>query len=96
MGLEGERREERTPAEWFAEAMRWYVQGHQACAFCQGQHCVFRSAYGSRVEYHCTSCDFSVCQDSATGRAYATPGGAAQPPAALLPAEKLWEARSSG
>jgi hypothetical protein len=72
---------ERTPAEWFAEALRWYVQGHQGCACCHAQHCVFRSEYGLRTEYYCTACDFSACHDGATDRYFATPG---EPPGLLL------------
>src|SRR6266568_2548156 len=94
---QGEKRTEKTAAEWFAEAMRWYVQGHQGCAYCRASHCVFRSVYGARVEYYCTACDFSACQDEATGRAFATPGEQGdRPPAALLGAEELWEARAQG
>src|SRR5262249_60368835 len=29
---------ERTPLEWFREAARVYVEGHQACIWCGGRH----------------------------------------------------------
>jgi hypothetical protein len=63
-----------SPAEWFAEAMRWYVEAHQGCPCCGSQHCVFRSEWGPRVEYYCSSCDFSACQDRQTGHCYAALG----------------------
>ena len=43
---------QRTAEEWFAEASRWYVEGHQGCPSCHAAHCVFRSEWGARVEYH--------------------------------------------
>jgi hypothetical protein len=59
---------ERTAAEWFAEARRWYIEEHQGCPRCQARHCVFRSQWGQRVEYHCTACDFSTAHDGQTSR----------------------------
>jgi hypothetical protein len=64
----------RTAEEWFAEAVRWYLEGHQGCPCCRSQHCVFRSRWGTRIEYYCTSCDFSVGQDAASQRCTATGG----------------------
>jgi hypothetical protein len=51
------------PEEWFSEAARWYLEGHQGCPCCRQQHCVFRSQWGWRIEYYCTACDFSVSLD---------------------------------
>lgn len=65
---------ERTAVEWFEEAERWYVEGHQGCACCGRQHCVFRSEWNQRVEYYCSVCDFSACHDAATGRCFAVVG----------------------
>ena len=59
-----------TADQWFAEASRWYVEGHQGCPSCHGAHCVFRSEWGARVEYHCTACDFSACRDAESGRSF--------------------------
>ena len=70
MGLNAER----TAVEWFEDAARWYVEGHQGCVRCGGQHCVFRSEWGARVEYHCSACDFSVCFDGDTERYFAAEG----------------------
>jgi hypothetical protein len=96
MGREAHKGPNRAPMEWFVEATRWYVQGHQGCACCRGQHCVFRSAYGPRVEYYCTACDFSVCHDQQSGLYFATPGEQTeQAPGALLGAEELWEVRAA-
>jgi len=58
---------ERTAAEWFRVAMDCYVVNHQGCPFCRGQHCVFRSLWGKRIEYYCSACEFSTCLDGATG-----------------------------
>jgi hypothetical protein len=95
MGLNAERHAERTAVEWFADATRWYVEGHQGCACCHQQHCVFRSEWGRRIEYYCTACDFSTCHDGQSGRYFATPGepsGAG--PAVLLDSEELWVLRT--
>jgi hypothetical protein len=66
--------EERTASQWYEEAARCYVQSHQGCPRCGGQHCVLRSEWGSRIEYHCAACDFSACQDSKTGESFMDPG----------------------
>ena len=47
-----------TPAEWYEAAEFWHTEHHQGCPCCRGCHCVFRSEWGDRVEYHCTACDF--------------------------------------
>jgi hypothetical protein len=73
MGLNAER----TAVEWFVDAARWYVEGHQGCVSCGGQHCVFRSEWGERVEYYCSACDFSVCHDGQTGHYFAAAGDGA-------------------
>ena len=66
---------ERSPAEWFEEAARCYVEGHQACAWCGRAHAVFKSAWGEHVEYHCPECDFSACRDRQSGLHFASRGG---------------------
>jgi hypothetical protein len=85
----------KAPNEWFVEAMRWYVQGHQGCAHCRHQHCVFRSEYASRVEYYCTACDFSACHDLQTNAFFVALGEGERSSGALLGAEELWEARTA-
>jgi hypothetical protein len=54
---------ERTNAEWFTEAARYYLEGHQACVWCGGSHRVFKSERNNRQEYYCSRCDFYVCHD---------------------------------
>src|SRR5262249_46612079 len=66
---------EKAAAESFGKAAGWYREGHQACPCCQVRHCVFRSQWDSRVEYHCTECDFSAAHDEGTGRCSVTLGG---------------------
>jgi hypothetical protein len=66
--------ENRAPGDWFRRAAEWYVEGHQGCACCGGQHCVFRTEWGQRIEYYCSVCDFSTCHDLRTGHYYATVG----------------------
>jgi hypothetical protein len=78
----------RTAEEWFEEAVRWYLEGHQGCPCCGGQHCVFRSQWGRRIEYYCTGCDFSVGQDTASRRCTASRGES-------LPAASLFPGRDS-
>jgi len=56
-------------SDWFQAAVRWYHEEHQACPRCKDRHCVFRSRWGARLEYHCTICDFSAARDEATGEA---------------------------
>ena len=65
---------ERSPAAWFAEAARCYVEGHQACAWCGDTHCVFQTEHGPRLEYACNHCEFYVCHDRQAGNYHATPG----------------------
>jgi hypothetical protein len=74
---------QRVAQEWFVNARRWYVEEHQGCPRCQGRHCVFRALWGSRVEYHCTACDFSAAHDEATG-IFAANDGEATPPGVEL------------
>ncbi len=64
----------RTADEWFAEALRWYSEEHQGCPCCQVRHCVFRSQWGARVEFYCTSCDFSTARDGVSHRCIAERG----------------------
>jgi hypothetical protein len=64
----------RTADEWSSAAMRWYLEEHQGCPCCQGRHCVFRSQWGARVEYHCNACDFSAAYDTALKRCTASRG----------------------
>jgi hypothetical protein len=64
----------RTAVEWFEEAARCFVDDHQGCPSCAGQHCVFRSDWGERVEFYCSLCDFSVCQDRRNGSYVAIAG----------------------
>jgi formamidopyrimidine-DNA glycosylase len=64
----------RTPLEWFQEAARVYIEGHQACIWCGGCHRVFRSERGSRVDYYCYACDFYVSHDRSADDYVATPG----------------------
>jgi hypothetical protein len=74
---------ERTPAEWFQQAARWYVEGHQGCIWCGGQYCVFQSEWGARVEYYCSHCEFSACHDHKTGNFFASPGNEHRGPVPL-------------
>jgi len=62
------------PYDWYAQAERAYVEQHQGCPSCGGQHCVFRSVWDHRIEYYCSLCDFAVCRNQATGVCMATPG----------------------
>jgi len=64
----------RSPAAWFAEAARRYVEGHQACAWCGDSYCVFQTERGPRLEYSCNHCEFYVCYDRQTGTYHATAG----------------------
>jgi hypothetical protein len=74
MGSSVERLPGRTAEEWFNDAVRWYLEGHQGCPCCQAHHCVFRSVWGLRIEYHCTACDFSVARDGQSLRCTASRG----------------------
>jgi hypothetical protein len=65
---------ERSPAEWFREAARLYVEAHQACAVCEQRHCVFRSQRTDRIEYSCSACGFSVCHERRTSSYIAAAG----------------------
>jgi hypothetical protein len=65
---------ERTSQEWFAEAVRCYVERHQGCAWCGGSHRVLRRQQGDCVEYYCTGCDFRTAHDPDTERFFVIPG----------------------
>jgi uncharacterized protein YdiU (UPF0061 family) len=69
---------ERTPLQWYEEAVRAYEEGHQGCPSCGTQHCVFRSQWGQRFEYYCSACDFSTCYDGQTGQYVAVIGDGRQ------------------
>jgi hypothetical protein len=60
--------------EVYRAARRCYEEEHQGCTHCGQQHCVFRSAWGTRVEYACYLCDFCVCHDEQAGRYYVSQG----------------------
>jgi len=86
----------RTPTEWFEEATRWYVEAHQGCPCCGNQHCVFRSEWGCRVEYYCSACDFSACEDRQTGHCYSAIGEGNNQPNGLFNAPFLVDALPAG
>ncbi len=65
---------ERTAREWFEEAQRAYVEGHQACASCGGRHQVYKGRRGGRLEYYCPACDFYAFHDEGSGQFYAVAG----------------------
>jgi hypothetical protein len=65
---------ERTAREWFDEAQRAYVEGHQACASCGGKHQVYKGRRGGRLEYYCPACDFFAFHDEGSGQFYAVAG----------------------
>jgi hypothetical protein len=73
-----------TSATWFEEAARFYVEGHQACAWCGGSHCVFQRQRGTRLEYSCIDCDFFVCHDEQTAQFHVAPGRVADPNPELI------------
>ncbi|HKI31708.1 MAG TPA: hypothetical protein VKA46_07560 [Gemmataceae bacterium] len=65
---------ERSAREWFEEAERAYVEGHQACACCGGSHQVYKGRRGQRLEYYCPACDFYAFHDQGSGQFYAVAG----------------------
>jgi hypothetical protein len=74
---------ERTAFEWFQEAERCYVEGHQGCAWCGGPHRVFKHKRGNRIEYFCNGCDFRTSHDVETGQYVSIPGE--NPPGSSTP-----------
>src|SRR5690242_8112737 len=84
MTFSANRSSQRVAQKWFVDAIRWYVEEHQGCPRCQDRHCVFRARWGSRVEYHCTACDFSVAHDEATGACTVSDGEPSPPGLSLL------------
>lgn len=67
--------EKRLAVSWYALAERCYAEEHQGCPSCRQRHCVFRSRWGARTEYHCTACDFSASRDDSTGESVCVLGG---------------------
>ena len=60
--------------EWFQEAARCYLEGHQACAWCGGRYRVFKTERAGRPSYYCHACDFFVGQEQGSGQYYMVPG----------------------
>jgi hypothetical protein len=65
---------DRPASEWYREASRAYVEGHQACAWCGSRHQVFKTERLHRVEYACAVCEFYVGHDSLANRYVLEPG----------------------
>jgi hypothetical protein len=65
---------ERASSEWFEEAARCYVEGHQACAWCGGAHRVFKLRNSGRTEYYCNGCEFLVGHDPESELYFFVPG----------------------
>jgi hypothetical protein len=65
---------ERTSSEWFEEAARQYLEGHQACAWCGGAHRVFKVHNGRRTEYYCNGCEFLAGHDAESESYVVVPG----------------------
>jgi hypothetical protein len=65
---------ERSPQEWFAEAVRFYVEHHQGCPWCGGCHRVFHTETEVQREYYCTGCDFHVGYDHTANSYFTFPG----------------------
>ena len=78
---------DRTAADWFAAQARWHLLGHQGCVYCGGRHCVFRIERDGRVEYYCSTCDFSVARDQQTGQHVMVPGAHNEVPDLILNVE---------
>src|SRR5438046_2622352 len=58
---------ENTSSEWFEEALRCYLEFHQACPWCGGTHCVNHVQRGPFHTFSCQTCDFEVVHDESTG-----------------------------
>jgi hypothetical protein len=65
---------DRTAAEWFAEAARTYLEGHQACAWCGRSYQVRKVEKAHGVEFHCHFCDFHASHDATLDRYRVVPG----------------------
>jgi hypothetical protein len=76
---------EPTPQDWFRQAARAYVEGHQGCVWCDGAHRVYRSERGTCVEYLCSCCEFYAIHDRAANRYFAAPGQEQMIPGAPAP-----------
>jgi hypothetical protein len=65
---------ERTAQEWFQEAARCYLERHQACAWCGGQHRVHQLVQEQQIVYYCYGCDFRAGHDKRAGEFFSVPG----------------------
>jgi hypothetical protein len=79
MSVSVDRHSEWTASQWFTAAVRCFLEEHQGCPCCRQRHCVFRSQWGTRTEYHCTACDFSASHDSRNGICWAAPAVTRKP-----------------
>lgn len=74
-----------TPAQWYQEAVRCYVDGHQGCPWCLGSHRVFRSEREGRLDYYCNCCEFYASHET-KANAYRFVPGQCHPTASMSPA----------
>jgi hypothetical protein len=65
---------EQSAQDWYREAARCYVEGHQACAWCGAPHQVHKTSTDSAVEYHCFLCEFYTGYDQDLDRYMFVPG----------------------
>jgi hypothetical protein len=65
---------ERTSSQWFEEASRYYLEGHQACAWCRVPHQVYKVQTSTGIAYHCHRCEFHVAHDTHLNRYVLVPG----------------------
>jgi len=65
---------DRTPQEWFEEAARCYLEKHQGCAWCGGQHRVYQLVQEQQVVYYCYGCEFRAGHDKQVGNFFSFPG----------------------
>jgi hypothetical protein len=63
-----------SPATWFEEVARSYIENHQGCPWCGACHCVFRSRRPEREQFSCSECDFFACHIHQDDSYFVTPG----------------------
>ena len=64
----------RTSRDWFDEAAKCYVEGHQGCAWCGGSYRVYQIQKPGLTTYYCHCCDFRAEHDKGKGDYSHVPG----------------------
>jgi hypothetical protein len=70
---------DRSPRDWYEEAVRCYRERHQGCPWCGGSYRVYHIHRPLQTVYYCHGCEFRVEFDRQSGEYQMVPGEATPP-----------------